>query len=381
MAPAVTRAAVDSMFAADPTLEARYGERARQLWIGETQMRLTQLAQAMAIDCPEVLIRGAQWSRRGFEARGVPTEDLVRNLAALRGAVAEMPPPAASKRAVEMLDATVSALRDERGSSAEGHEAGSDCCDGGDDPAALPRESRHYLLAMLEREGAAAVDRVLDLRRQGMPLQRIYTSVIAPALREIGRLWQVQEATVADEHYCTAASKRLTARLRAEARVRPWNGRRVLAAAAAGELHDFGLQMAADLLEFEGFQVEFLGASTPGDAIIATIAGEDGPVPGASSEPEITPAGERAGSRFDLVLISSQTLMTVGAVAQAIDAIRSHPCGARLPILVGGAPFAEIPDLWKRVGADAMASLGDELTVTAHRLVNGGGGCTRRRAP
>lgn len=372
------------MFAADPTLESRYGERARQLWTGETQMRLTQLAQAIAIDCPEVLIRGVQWSCGGFEARGVPTEDLLRNLSAIRVGIAEALPPTGTKRAFEILDAAMRAPRSAECSSGECSGAGVDegstaragagvsvGADAAMDRQSAPmsRESRHYLLGMLEREGNAAADRVLDLRRQGMPLQRIYSGVIAPALHEVGRLWQMQEATVADEHYCTAASRRLTARLRAEARLRPWNGCRVLAAAAAGELHDFGLQMAADLLEFEGFQVEFLGASTPADAIVATIAGEDGPTPGASTDHEVAPSGDRAHARFNLLLLSCQSLLTVGAVADAIDAVRSHPCGTRLPILVGGAPFAEIPDLWKRVGADAMAMLGDDLISQARHLL------------
>jgi methanogenic corrinoid protein MtbC1 len=41
---------------------------------------------------------------------------------------------------------------------------------------------------------------------------------------------------------------------------------------------------------------------------------------------------------------------------------------ARVKIIVGGYPFAVIPDLWERVGADAVAAGAEDAVAAARRL-------------
>lgn len=357
----VTDWAVDEMFSEDPSLEVRYGAHARKLWIGETEMRMAQLAQAVALDCPEIITCAARWSRQGFKARGVPESDLIHHLGALRHAIVKVLPSTTRSRAAAIVAGAEEDLRrheaQAKRGAANGGSCDAGCCPSEEEAAhALDREStraddsRRYLLALLEREPNAATEGVLDLRRHGVRIDDIYTEVIAPALREVGRMWHRSEASVADEHFSTSASRRVIARLRVDARSRPWNGKRMLAANPAGDLHDFGLQMATDLFELDGWRVEFLGASTPNDAIVATLEGSDGPA-------------------FDILVLCSQTFLSLRALAELIDEVRASSMTARLPIMVGGTPFREIPDLWKCVGADACADLGDDALATARRLV------------
>ena len=367
----VTDWAVDAMFAEDPSLEIRYGTNARQLWTSETEMRIAQLAQGVAIDCPQIVVCAARWSRKGFEARGVPASDLMHSLSALRGAIEEVLPATTGSRAVEILQLTAEELgatnhdRNQRrpvdGSDAVGHAPvaapSSNARDEDDDAHALDHEtpraddSRRYLLALLEREPGAAIEGVLDLRRHGVRLDDIYTDVIGPALREVGRMWHRSEATVADEHFSTSASRRVLARLRVDARARPWNGKHMLAANPAGDLHEFGLQMAVDLFELDGWRVECLGASTPNEAIRSTLERDGGPC------------------EFDLLVLCAQTFLSLRPLTELIDDLRKNPITAHIPIMVGGTPFREIPDLWRCVGADACADLGDDALRTARRLV------------
>jgi len=399
MTRTVTDWAVDAMFAEDPSLEIRYGANARRLWVGETEMRIAQLAQAIALDCPDIVVCAARWSRKGFESRGVPETDLIHNLSALRHAIEKVLPAPASKGAVEVLAAAERDLRrhnEARGRAGPGNGEPSlrdgppspipsrasprgvngdaiervGCHHEEDDAHALDHEtpraddSRRYLLALLEREPNTATEGVLDLRRHGVRLDDIYTEVIGPALREVGRMWHRSEATVADEHFTTAASRRVTARLRADARVRPWNGKRLLAANPAGDLHEFGLQMAADLFELDGWRVEFLGASTPNEAIVSTLMGDHT----GGSERDHAAARTRAPA-FDLLVLCSQTFLSLRALAELIDEVRARPVTARVPIMVGGTPFREIPSLCKCIGADACADLGDDALAKARRLV------------
>lgn len=360
VARTVTDWAVDAMFDEDPSLEVRYGAHARKLWTGETEMRIAQVAQAVAVDCPEIVVCAARWSRKGFEARGVPETDLIHSLSALRHAIEKVLPPPTGGRAAEIIRLAESDLRahnDARDRARGGHPRDSSApADEGEDATALDREtpradaSRRYLLALLEREPNAATDGVLELRRHGVRLDDIYTDVIGPALREVGRMWHRSEASVADEHFSTSASRRVIARLRADARTRPWNGKRMLAANPSGDLHEFGLQMAADLFELDGWRVEFLGASTPNEAIISTL-------------------DEHSAVPFDLLVLCAQTFLSLRALAELIDELRANPATAQLPIMVGGTPFLEIPSLWKCIGANACAELGDDALATARRLV------------
>ena len=104
---------------------------------------------------------------------------------------------------------------------------------------------------------------------EGLKVEEIYSEVIAPAMDWIGRLWQHDEASIADEHLATAISQGVMARLfprllHGESRSR----QTVLLAAAQGEQHVLGLRMMADTLEGAGFDVRYLGADVPIDALL-----------------------------------------------------------------------------------------------------------------
>jgi methanogenic corrinoid protein MtbC1 len=74
---------------------------------------------------------------------------------------------------------------------------------GGD---ALVPLAADYLAALLAGEREAALRLVADAAEQGTDVRRLYEDVLAPVQREIGRLWQRDEITVATEHYCTAVT-------------------------------------------------------------------------------------------------------------------------------------------------------------------------------
>jgi MerR family transcriptional regulator, light-induced transcriptional regulator len=138
--------------------------------------------------------------------------------------------------------------------------------------------ARTYLDALRAADAAGAyrvASRALD---GGMPLVALYQHVIAPAMHELGRLWERGAITVADEHLATALTHRVLGALRPPAFVdqvfeadsaRP----RAMLAAVQGEQHALGLRMVADLLEDAGYQTIYLGADVPTAALLLAIAG------------------------------------------------------------------------------------------------------------
>lgn len=98
----------------------------------------------------------------------------------------------------------------------------------------------------------------------------VYEHLVQPALEAVGELWRAQRIGVADEHLATAVARTVVASLYPGF---PWprGGPRALVACVQGELHDFGVQLLADLLALEGWDVQSLGADTPTSELVRWV--------------------------------------------------------------------------------------------------------------
>jgi methanogenic corrinoid protein MtbC1 len=154
--------------------------------------------------------------------------------------------------------------------------------------------------------------------------------VVEPALREIGELWQRDEITVADEHLATALAQAAIASLYPDY---PWPapGPRAIVACAPGERHDLGARMVADLLALDGWNVAFLGADTPAEALVRKAA-DTGAV---------------------LVGLSVTLASHVPAARSALAAVRAEPGSPRL--LAGGRAVSQLRDSAGTLAVDAVA--------------------------
>jgi methanogenic corrinoid protein MtbC1 len=139
------------------------------------------------------------------------------------------------------------------------------------------RLSRLYLDALRAANGPAAYRVATRGLAEGMSVPELYQRVIAPAMHEIGALWEKGALTIADEHLATALTHRVLAALRAPAQLdvsaEPPSGaaKRAMLAAVQGEQHALGLRMAADVLEDAGFQTIYLGADVPTEALLQAV--------------------------------------------------------------------------------------------------------------
>jgi len=210
------------------------------------------------------------------------------------------------------------------------------------------RDSFFEAIRRGDRQAAfRSLDAALDA---GLGLQALYVEVVQPSMREIGRLWQENELTVAEEHLATAITE--SAMSRAFERVFVWRDQRtprLIAACADDERHQMGLRMLCDLLELEGWETIYLGASVPIESLTAIIA---------AREP-------------DAVALSATIAPHVPRVRAAIAAIRATKLDRQPLIAVGGRAFLADPSLAKRVGADFTAADAAQAVRTLDERVRG----------
>lgn len=324
-----------------PELADRYGAAGRAKCLQDADFHLTYLAEAVSVDLPSLFADYVTWAKIMLEGRGIPQEDLVRNLEVLRDVLAGELPPDLAALAGEYVAIGLRRLPE---LPANGRSLGI----GDDEP--LAGLARGYLQSLLRGERHVASRLVLDAVASGVSVRDIYLHVFQRAQHEVGLLWQTNRLSVAQEHYCTAATQLIMSQLYPHIFAGARNGHTLVATCVAGDLHEIGVRMVSDFFEMEGWDTFYLGANTPTASLLRTIE-------------------EREA---DLLAVSATMTFHLRAVQELIAAVRETK-GDRIKVLVGGYPFNLAPDLWRVVGADAGARDALESVTVAGRLMAGRG--------
>jgi MerR family transcriptional regulator, light-induced transcriptional regulator len=127
------------------------------------------------------------------------------------------------------------------------------------------------LAAAIESFDGATADGVVDDVLARFQIPRALDSVLLPVLRRVGEGWQEDPRVIAREHFATNTLRPRLQRLLRTAPSRSGT-RRVLAAAPEGEEHDLGLLAASVVAADAGWQVHYLGARTPSNAIERSVS-------------------------------------------------------------------------------------------------------------
>lgn len=331
-------------------LAERYGPRWREEWSGEAHQLLAHLAQAVALRRPALFVAAAGWSRRALAARGGRPGDVVECLECLRSVLGENLPPALESRALEAVDAALARLRERETEEPAAEPSSESPLEPPLDPGGPhARLLLGYLEAVLDGRGEDACDQLLAAAAAGVPVEELHEQVLAPAQREIGRMWHGAEISVAEEHRATAVALTAMARLRDHFPRVQRNGRRVVAVTPAGDLHEVGLRAVADAFAMAGWNVDYLGANIPHGDVIRVLATHGA----------------------DLLALSVGSPLHLRSAAELIAALAAEPDLAGLPVVVGGAALAADPELWRELGASAYAASGAEAVAAGDRLTAG----------
>ena len=209
--------------------------------------------------------------------------------------------------------------------------------------------AREYLHTLLGGYRGAAGRLVFDAAERGEPVGHLYLQVFQPALREIGRLWQMKKISVAQEHFCSAATQIVMSQLLPRESAAERCGRGVVVACVSGDLHEVGARMVGDFFEMAGRDTYFCGANTPHAAVVQSVV-------------------ERAA---DVLAVSATMGYHLHAMQDLIDVVRADPRCARLRVMVGGHPFTVDPALWRTVSADGTAADADAAVALAGHWLAG----------
>ncbi len=187
-----------------------------------------------------------------------------------------------------------------------------------------------FVRALLSGDRKAALATAIGALHHGVPVLDLYADVFQEALYEVGRLWESNAITVAQEHMATAVTQYVMAQVFGTmASVVPTRGVAVMTG-VPGELHHIGALMVSDMLEAQGWQMQFLGSNLPIDAVLATIA---------DSKPQLL--GISVTMPFNL----HHARRLVTEAKRTDRAVR---------VVVGGAAFRF--DGWRDTGADDYAA-------------------------
>ena len=330
-------ALVQREFARHPELEQRYGKSGRDKSLQDAGYHLSFLAQALALNNQAVFIDYVAWAKVVLGQRKVSASDLAFHLECLAEVLQERLPAEPAAVAADFVNAAVRALP----------AMPEDLPTFLDGSAPLSLLAHQYLEALRRGERHVASRLVLDAVAAGTPVKELYLHVFQPGQYEIGRLWQTNRITVAQEHYCTAATQLNMSQHYPHIVATAKNGRTLVATCVAGDLHELGVRMVADFFEMDGWNTFYLGANTPHASVIATIVDR----------------------QAEVLAISATISYHVEAVRELIRAVRQHPAAGQVTILAGGYPFNRDPDLWQSVGADGSAPDAERAITLAKQIV------------
>lgn len=304
-----------------PELE-QSGDDGRKQCVADAEDRLTFLASAIEFGTPETFVHCLQWISNVLHSRNIPfqsTQDFSKLIPqALNNFL--------SPEEMELVLAFNCGEQDNTEQRIREGQRNND--------SSLRDHQITFQHALLAGNRRTALTIAKDASSQGHTLLDIYVDVLQPSLYEIGALWESNTITVAEEHLATAITQYVMGQLFACVDFQDSVNGKAVITGVEGEFHQIGAYMVADVLEFNGWDVRFLGVNVPHKTILQMIE---------KHEPQI-------------VGISATMIVNVPAVQRLIQDIKSLNPESSLRILIGGSAFRFLPDICQDIGADGFAS-------------------------
>ncbi len=320
----------------NPSLQERYGKKGQERCLKDANYHLTYLAESLGVGRPGLFAHYIAWAKVLLTGLGIPISDLADNLHLLHEVLTQEIPESSDleeyvKAGLKELSELSSQL-----------------------PTFIKPEHPHsqlanrYLHHLLQGQRQMASQLILKSVREGIAVKDIYLDVFQRSQYEIGRLWQMNQISVAQEHYCTAATQLIMSQLYSYIFTTEKCGRVLVATCVGEELHEIGMRMVSDFFEMAGWDTFYLGANMPTSSILTELR-------------------EREAS---VLAVSATMTFHLQATADLIKFVRHVPELNHLKIIVGGYCFNLDPSLWQQVGADGYAPNAQQAIEIANQLIN-----------
>ncbi len=302
---------------------ARYGEMGRQRGREDAAYHVDFLAGAIEAGAVAAFENYARWTTNVLRSRGIAPEFVAENLRQVRQTCGPYLSELERESVASFVEAAC-AVTAEPATTAVALPA----------PVPLAVPQSIFVQAILKGQRQAALNVALEALREGHAAADVYVEILQNSLYEVGRRWESNQITVAEEHMATAITQFVVAQM--YSRLSPSGVARgkMIIVGVEGELHQVGANMVADLLEADGWDVRFLGTNIPHAGILNAIA-----------EHQPTVLG-----------ISATMIFNVPKVRRLMDDVRQK-FGDRAPrIVLGGSAFRAAPALSAELGASGFAA-------------------------
>jgi len=327
---------VNRQYTLQPEIWKPYGSSGRQKSVRDARYHLEYLSEAINTDAPELFLSYLGWVKVLFSSLHFPDSVLQSTLECTRWVLEKELHQEKNQPALNLLDQSLRSINQMPTTL--------DSIITGNEP--LDMLARRYLEALLNGDRASASQMIMQQIDKGVPIKDIYLYVFQRVQHEIGRLWQINQISVAQEHYCSAATQLIMSQLYPLIFASEKKKHSLVAACVGGELHEIGARMVADFLEMDGWDTYYIGANSPSSTILQTISDR----------------------KAKLLAVSVTMTYHLPLVQELIDQIRTEDLDIR--IMVGGYPFNQASDLWMKIGADGYAPDAQKASLVAERLLN-----------
>lgn len=208
---------------------------------------------------------------------------------------------------------------------------------------------------------AGDLERSLRILREAVvevPAVVAFDEILAPAMHNIGDLWEQGQLTIADEHAAAAIARRLIEQVADALRPAAPPPERGLALLATppSERHTAGLEMAAAVLRAAGYAVVYLGSDLPLRQLRGAVA-----------------------RHMPALVAVSATLAAPGELQETLRTVLAASPDTQLLVGGAGAKLAPGPTPFKMLSG--MQALAQELGLTGAERGTGSGVGSARPVP
>ena len=162
------------------------------------------------------------------------------------------------------------------------------------------------------------------------PIDKVTEKLLMPLLAELGRRWEKDEGSIAEEHFFGFYLRnKLGARF--HHRVRAVKGPKLLLSCLPGDRHETGLLLFALTANAAGYQAILLGADMPLDDL-----------PGVANK-----------TGCQAIILSGFLHPGTKLLEQALPALARQ---SKVPVFLGGHASAQVHDMVKRAGVNVLGT-------------------------
>jgi methanogenic corrinoid protein MtbC1 len=205
-----------------------------------------------------------------------------------------------------------------------------------------PRLAEDLFRCLESFDPYGAAQLVRDAVGGGASVESVITDVLVPVQERVGERWRCGRWTIAQEHAATAIVDDLLGLL--AVRIPLSQHGSVALVSAEGEWHVTPARMAALLWRAAGWQVTFLGGSTPPDHLRTTLG----------------------RARPDLVAVSCTMPLGLPGAGRVGEALQD----LGVPIMGGGCAFGTDPHRAEALGLSGWAASATEAPEVFHRWMD-----------